>query len=363
MGDLFDYLAWRGDILFSQQPPNDVDALIFTAMSYVDFDDIVSGNVNETIPLQEAVEKVFELPDLIHKVRVKQDLELLNAAAQTQRYRAIELCYYKNVFDIEKETQFAAITYLLDDGSAFLTFRGTDKTIIGWKEDFNMSYQNSIPAQRLARAYVQHFAMESDRILRVGGHSKGGNLAIYAASTVDVGIQDRILEVYNQEGPGFRDYMLEDEGYLRLIPKIRTFLPQSSIFGILMVHKEPCTVFKSRYVGIMQHDPYNWEVMGKEFIILDKLTEDSQFFDNIFDEWLESMTNEERNEFVDTFFDLIMTPDATRLRDILKPQNILTYFKTLHMDEERRKAIGDELSKLVDAAKRSIDKMKPRKEN
>ncbi len=183
-------------------------------------------------------------------------------AAATERFGSIGLCYYKNIFDVEKETQFAAITYMLDDGSAFLTFRGTDKTIIGWKEDFNMAYQNSIPAQRLARAYVQHFAMESDRILRVGGHSKGGNLAIYASSTVDENIQNRILEVYNQDGPGFREYMLEDEGYLRLIPKIHTFLPQSSIFGILMVHKEPCTIIKSRYVGIMQHDPYNWEVMG-----------------------------------------------------------------------------------------------------
>lgn len=358
MADLFDYIAWRGDILFSQLSPNNVDALIFSALSYIDYDDIVPSVPEKTISLRDAAKKVLELPEQERKFRVKKDLDLLNMTAKTERFGSIGLCYYKNVFDVEKETQFAAITYMLDDGSAFLTFRGTDKTIIGWKEDFNMSYQNSIPAQRLARAYVQHFAMESDRILRVGGHSKGGNLAIYAASTVDEAVQKRILEVYNHDGPGFREYMLEDEGYLRMIPKIRTFLPQSSVFGILMVHKEPCTIIKSRYVGVMQHDPYNWEVMGKEFIILDELAGDSQFFNNIFDEWLESMTNEERNEFVDTFFDLIMTPDTTRPRDILKPQNILTYFKTLHMDEERRKTIGSELSKLIDVAKHNIEKMK-----
>ena len=358
MADLFDYIAWRGDILFSQLPPNNVDALIFSALSYIDYDDIVPSVPEKTISLRDAAKKVLELPEQERKFRVKKDLDLLNMTAKTERFGSIGLCYYKNVFDVEKEAQFAAITYMLDDGSAFLTFRGTDKTIIGWKEDFNMSYQNSIPAQRLARAYVQHFAMESDRILRVGGHSKGGNLAIYAASTVDEAVQKRILEVYNHDGPGFREYMLEDEGYLRMIPKIRTFLPQSSVFGILMVHKEPCTIIKSRYVGVMQHDPYNWEVMGKEFIILDELAGDSQFFNNIFDEWLESMTNEERNEFVDTFFDLIMTPDTTRPRDILKPQNILTYFKTLHMDEERRKTIGSELSKLIDVAKHNIEKLK-----
>ena len=358
MGDLFDYLVWRGDILFSQLPLNNVDALVFSALSYIDFDDIVPSEADKCISLREAADRVFELPNKERKFRVKKDLDLLRMAAETERFGSLELCYYKNIFDIEKETQFAAITFRLDDGSAFLTFRGTDKTIIGWKEDFNMSYQNSIPAQRLARAYVQHFAMESDRDLRVGGHSKGGNLAIYAASTVDMNVQDRILEVYNHDGPGFRDYMLEDEGYLRMIPKIHTFLPQSSIFGILMVHKEMCTIIKSRYVGIMQHDPYNWEVIGKDFIILDELAGDAQFFDNVFDEWLESMTNEERNEFVDSFFDLIMTPDTHRPRDIFKPQNILTYFKTFHMEEERRKIVSTELSKLVDAAKHSIEKMK-----
>ena len=358
MGDLFDYIAWRGDISFSEMPPNDVDALIFSALSYIDFDDIVPSSPDGAVSLREAAKRVFELPNNERKFRVKKDLELLNMAAESNRFGSIDLCYYKNIFDVEKETQFAAISYLLEDGSAFLTFRGTDKTIIGWKEDFNMSYQNSIPAQRLARAYVQHFAMESDRTLRVGGHSKGGNLAVYAASTVDPKIQDRILQVYNQDGPGFREYMLEDEGYLRLIPKIRTFLPQSSVFGILMVHKEPCIIIKSRYVGVMQHDPYNWEVMGRSFIVLDELAGDSKFFDNVFDEWLESMTNEERNEFVDTFFDLIMTTDTKRPRDILKPQNILTYFKTLHMDEERRKLVGAELAKFVEAAKHSVEKIK-----
>ena len=358
MRDLFDYLMWRGDILFSQLPPNNVDALIFSALSYIDYDDIVPSVPEKTISLRDAAKKVLELPDQERKFRVKKDLDLLSMAAETERFGSIGLCYYKNIFDIEKETQFAAITYILDDESAFLTFRGTDKTIIGWKEDFNMAYQNSIPAQRLARAYVQHFAMESDRMLRVGGHSKGGNMAIYAASTVDENIQDRILEVFNQDGPGFRDYMLEDEGYLRLIPKIHTFLPQSSIFGILMVHKEPCTIIKSRYVGIMQHDPYNWEVMGKDFIILEELAPGAQFMDKTMDEWLQSMTNEERNEFVDTLFDLVMTKDTVRPRDILKPQNILTYFKTWHMDEERRKKVGTELAKFVDAAKHSIERMK-----
>lgn len=362
MGDLFDYLAWRGDILFSQVPPTPVDALIFSALSYVEFDDIVPENAMYSISLREAAKKVLELPDLDDKFRVKKDMELLNAVVEADRFSSVQLCGYQNVFVPEEETQFAAITYLLNDGSAFLTFRGTDKTLVGWKEDFNMSFQESVPAQRLAKVYLEQFAQLSNCKMYVGGHSKGGNLAVYAASKVEKSIQERILDVYNQDGPGFRDNMLEDEGYLRMIPKIHTYLPQSSIFGVLMEHKEPCTIIKSRFMGIMQHDPYNWEVLGREFIILEEAAPDSRFIDHTIDEWLESMSNEERNEFVDTIFHLIMTPEASRPRDLLKPHNILTYFKTLQMDEERRKVIGLELSKLVDAAKNSVGKMLPAKD-
>ena len=362
MSDVFDYLMWRGDIRFSELPPNSVDALIFSALSYVDFDDIVPADMKFSIPLGDAVRRVFELDNLDDRFRVKKDMELLRVAAETERFSQVDLCFYQNVFDLEEETQFAAVTYLLDDGTAFLTFRGTDKTLVGWKEDFNMSFQESVPAQRLAKNYVESFANASSRPLHIGGHSKGGNLAIYAASKVSEEIQNRILDIYNQDGPGFRDQMLEDEGYLRMLSKIHTYIPQSSIFGMMMERKEPCTIIKSRFVGIMQHDPYNWEVLGKDFIMLEELTPDSQFLDHTIDEWLESMTKEERNAFVDSIFHLIMTPDANRPRDIFKPQNILNYFKEWHVDEDRRKLISTEFTKLMDAAKRNVGKVMPPKE-
>ena len=157
MSDLFDYLMWRGDILFSQLPPNNVDALIFSALSYIDYDDIVPSVPEKTISLREVAKKVLELPEQERKFRVKKDLELLSMAAETERFGSIGLCYYKNVFDVEKETQFAAITYMLDDGSAFLTFRGTDKTIIGWKEDFNMAYQKQFGSKVIGSLGIEHY--------------------------------------------------------------------------------------------------------------------------------------------------------------------------------------------------------------
>lgn len=358
MSDMFDYLTWRGDIRFSQLPLNSVDALIFSTLSYIDYDAIVPENICEGIRLCDAAEILKQKPDLNRRIRVKKDLELLSAAAETERFKNLRLCFYQNIFIPDEDTQFSAVTFLCEDSFAFLAFRGTNKTLVGWKEDFNMAFQDSVPSQRLAKDYVCQFACQNTSQLYIGGHSKGGNLAVYAAAKCGENIQKRICAVFNQDGPGFRENMLEDEGYLRIVPKILTYVPQSSVFGMFMGRKEPSTIIKSKSVSVMQHDPYNWEVRGKNFILLDEFTPDSKFIDSTFDHWLAQMNNEERNAFVDALFRLVMTPDAVRPRDLMRPKNMVTYFKTLQMDEECRKAIGTDLSKLVESAKYTMLKMR-----
>lgn len=358
MSNIFDYLTWRGDILFSQVSPNCVDALIFSALSYINYDDIVSGEAAETITLRETADQMIDVPDIEGRYRVKKDMELLQVAAATERFGRVKMTCYQNIFNTEEETQFAAITFLLDDGTAFLTFRGTDRSLVGWKEDFNMTYQESVPAQRLARDYLRTFALNSRMALRVGGHSKGGNLAVYAAAKNDAEIRNRIIEIYNQDGPGFREAMMKDPGYLDIIPKIHTYVPESSVFGMLLKHKEPFTIIKSKYIGVMQHDPYNWEVLGNAFVLADELAPDSRLFDQTMDDWLVGMTNEERNEFSDTLFHLLMIGDTNQLKDIVRFQNIRAYLKTWHMDDDRRKIISTEMSKLVESAKRAYQKIK-----
>lgn len=358
MSNVFDYLEWRGDVLFSQVPPNSVDALIFSALSYVDYDGIVPEDVYHFKPLREVVQKLFEMPDLDAKIRVDQDKELLLAAAESERFGRAGMCYYKNVFVPEEETQFAAVTFLLEDGSAFLTFRGTDYSIVGWKEDFNMTFQESIPAQRLAEEYVQHFASTTVADFRVGGHSKGGNLSVYAAAKNPKAVQSKIIDIYNHDGPGFTEKMMTDPGYLNIVPKIRTFVPQSSVFGMLLEHQEAYTIVKSKKIGIMQHDPYAWEVLGKGFVVVEQLTVDSRFLDRTMEAWLAEMTTEERNEFVDAVFEMMMEEETSTIKDILKPTRIVSYIKTLKVDEDRRKTISTELQKLIDAAKKARHKLK-----
>ena len=350
MADMFDYLQWRGDILFSQMGVNDVDALIFSALAYVHYEDVVPEHYGSFITVREAALQLLALPDAAQRCRVPNDLTLLQAAAQTERFGRVGMTHYLSVFDPEEDTQFAGVAFMMEDGTAFLAFRGTDNTLVGWKEDFNMSFQESVPAQRLALEFVRSFGFVSKAPMYLGGHSKGGNLAAYAGAKCGEALQDRILRVYNHDGPGFTQTMMTDEGYLRIVPKIRTLVPQSSVFGMLLEHEEPYTVIRSKHIGLLQHDPYTWEVMGGSFIRMDALTADSRFLDRTFKTWLAGMTPEERNEFFDAVFDLLMLENASKPVDILRPQNLKALFQTLHMDEERRNIITSVLLELAQAA-------------
>lgn len=356
MADLFDYLRWRGDILFSQLPPTPVDALIFSALSYIRFQGIIPETPGQRVALADAAGRLLAQPGAEKAGRVKTDLELLRAAADSPRFSQVGLSFYQDVFIPEKDTQFAAVTFLLSDGSAFLAFRGTDNTLVGWKEDFNMSFEERVPAQRLARDYVMRFTAAAPKVpLRLGGHSKGGNLAVYAAAKCTPAVQRRILAVYNQDGPGFTEHMLTDAGYRRIVPKIHTYVPQSSVIGMLLEHEEPYNIIKSTQLGLLQHDLYSWAVMAGGFITVQSLTADSRFIDRTLKNWLAGMTIAERNEFVDTVFDLLMVGDTRSPRDLIRPQNLRAYLKTLQTDEDTRRIIAEELVNLAESARKAFE--------
>ena len=349
---MFDYLKWRGDITFSQVPVNPVDALIFSSLSYIYLEDILPDNPHQWMALSDVVREVFSLPDAVGRGRVKNDLELLKAAAETVRFGRTGMTFCKDVLVPEEETQFAAVTFYLDDGCVFIAFRGTDHSLTGWKEDFNMAFQESVPAQRMAMQYLKDFSLMSSVPMYVGGHSKGGNLAVYAAAKCGEMIQHQIRAVYNHDGPGFTEHMMEDEGYLRIIPKIHTFIPQSSVVGMLLEHEEPYTVVKSKQIGLLQHDPYTWEVLGGNFITMEEITADSKFIDRTLKVWLADLDKDERNDFVDAVFDLLAAGDASETKEIMRPKNVVTYLQTLSTDEDMRKRLSGRIAGLIQAVKK-----------
>lgn len=359
---MFDYLTWRGDIPFSQVPAGPVDALILSTLVYTQFGELITDDPFHPVFLRTAVDGFFALPEPEKKVRDKRDPELLLAAAESPRFRNVGLCFYRDEFIPEEETQFAAMTFLLEDGSAFLAYRGTDYSLAGWKEDFNMSFLDTIPAQRKALTYAEEFCEIFSGPLYFGGHSKGGNLSVFASSKCAPEIQSRIRTVYNLDGPGFGDYLMGDPGYLAMVPKIETYIPQSSIIGMLLEHEEAYTVIRSRQVGLLQHDPYSWELMAGRFLEAEDLSPDNKFLDRTIKNWLSGMTDEERSDFVDTVYELLSTGGAKKTYHLLRPQNIRTMLKTLNTDETIRRTIATELAELVQSARNIQQEMNEEKE-
>ena len=329
MATVFDYLKWRGDLSFSQDPLNPVDGLIFSVLSYIPFVGQAAEKPHEPIALRDAAADFLSLDDYESRVRAKNDAMMLRAAAETARFGGCKMVLYRDEFVPEEETQFAAMTFLLPDGTAFVAFRGTDRSLVGWKEDFNMAFQEAVPAQLLAQDYVREVAAEYGMPLRLGGHSKGGNLAVFAAARSTPDIQQRILEVYNNDGPGFTGYLMGDPGYLAMVPRIKTYVPQSSVIGMLLEHEEPYTIIKSNQVSVLQHDPYSWEVMGPNFVPMQSITADSQFVNQTIKAWIADMDTQERNRLVDALFGLLGTGGIDKALDIFHPRNIRTYIKTL----------------------------------
>lgn len=362
MANVMEYLKWRGDLSFQQDPPNAVDALIFASLAYIQYGGRVEADPHTPVSLRTAAEEYFALEDHEERVRVKNDLDLLHAAAASRRFGFCKIYLYRDTLIPEQETQFAAMTFLLDDGSAFLAFRGTDYSLVGWKEDFNMAFQQTVPAQRLALQYTREVAAEYLAPLRLGGHSKGGNLAVFASARSSPMVQERILEVYNHDGPGFTDYMMGDPGYLAMVPRIKTYVPQSSVIGMLLEHEEPYTVIRSKTVGLLQHDPYSWEVLGREFIPVQEISDNSQFLDSTIKTWFSQMSNQERNQLVDVMFALLGTGGVDNALDIFHPRNTLNYLKTLYTDTNMRNVLSSEFQSLIDAARLTKAKMDAEKE-
>ena len=353
MASMLDYIAWRGDLSFSSSAPNEVDALIFSTLSYIPFRGSVERNPEKPVLLRQAAREFFDIPDPEGYIRTQNDLELLKAAGESQRFGNIRIAEYRKIFIKERDTQFAAVTFLLDDGSIFISFRGTDNTLVGWKEDFSMCFRREIPSQKLAKQYLQDVLMDHSGPVRVSGHSKGGNVAVYAVSQSVPVIRERILEVYNQDGPGFSEAFLEDPGYRQILQILHTQVPQSSVIGMILNRAEPIAIVKSNQSGIMQHDPFSWEVQGNRLVAVDSLSGNSIFLQLTIKNWLLGMDMETRVRMVDMLFDLLTSGDVEVTGDLFQPKNLVACVSRLRSSETIRKYLTEDLTGLFHAAKKA----------
>lgn len=349
MGNLLDYLAWRGDLPLERVPFCPVDGLALSVLSYARFEGMVPEGMSGPVPLGRAAEACLtRFPD-------RREAALLRALADAPRFARMELCRYADRFVPREETQFAALTVFPGDGCAFLAFRGTDGTLVGWKEDFNLSFMDVVPAQLEAAEYVRDLAAVFPGPLRLGGHSKGGNLAVAGACLSAMKVRDRIGEVWSFDGPGLNPYLLGRPGYEELRTRIRSYVPKSSVVGQLLLHEEPYAVVDSSQRGLFQHDPYSWQVLGPDFVRLEEVDAGSRLIDRTLKSWLAGLTNGQRETVVDTLYELLSSGDAKTVKEALEPSNLAhALLSALDADPKDLLTVASSLARLAGAAFRAL---------
>ncbi len=359
MANIIDYALWRGDLPVRQVPLGEVDALILSYLAYMPMDGIVPGEGGaEPVTLRSAALAMLERSereDSPLAYSVKDDRRLLAALAQSERFGTMRLCGFVNRVDGAAGEQFSAVTFLPAAGPALIAYRGTDNTVVGWQEDFNMCFESEVPAQRDAAAYAERMAKALEGGMILGGHSKGGNLAAYAELFVSGGVHERIQAVYNFDGPGFNEEIVASAAFAQRARRAQTFVPQSSIVGVLMENDEVMTVVRSDGMGIFQHNPYTWQVMGGRFIALPERTGSSYFADETVKHWLSSLSPEVRRRAIDGIFEVLGASDGRNVADLFEPRKAMGVLRAAgSMDEQTRRAVEETFRLLGEALGKNV---------
>lgn len=321
MSNLLDYFAWRGDLSFSASPFCEVDNLVLSMLSFVDLTGIVSDSVvGMPLKLSDCYERYsekFPTGERFGQIIPNSTGDSFRLAAGSVRFRDTYVTAFRSETDENAVSQFAAVTFVLPDNSIFVAFRGTDDTLIGWREDFNLSFIHPVVAQTKAVEYLTEVAAVHRGSIRVGGHSKGGNLAVYSAVFAPADVRSRIITAYSNDGPGFTPEVIESPEFKEMQDRICTIVPQSSVIGMLLEHKENITVIESTMGnGLFQHDPFSWSVTGNHFVHLEKLSKQGKRHDIVLSGWLRSMSTEDRRKFTETLFHVLDSTGAKTVSDL-----------------------------------------------
>ena len=360
MPNVFDYLEWRCDIPFASDPFNDVDNLILAELSYAHFDGAVPADGKRT-PLKDVYKTFFEINSREELEKSEDVLArtafLMDGMMEGRRFAGTKISDFVDIVDTDRDMQMSAVTFILEDGTAYIAFRGTDNTVVGWKEDFNMSYLPETGGQREAVAYLNRIGKKLRRPLRVGGHSKGGNFAVYASAFCDKSVRDRIIAVYSNDGPGFRKEVTESEEYRDVIRKVKSIVPESSVIGLLLsseaAHKY---MVASSVKGMLQHDGMTWQVKRNGFVHAEQ-SDFGKFIKATQKDWLSKIDDKSREKYVNALFSLLEATGADTFIE-MKGQKLKSLEQILStakdLSEETQKLLLDITGELIGSGSRTI---------
>lgn len=356
MNNIFDYLRWRGSLTIASAPFCNADAMILALLAYIPFEGIVSDSIENRITIKEASDSFFELERDKGQISQVQDIELIRQMGAMKRFADMELFFYVNETDITVQKQFAAITVAIGNNKYYTAFRGTDNSFVGWKESLDMAFQ-TVPSQSRGVDYIKILKDNIDGGFYIGGHSKGGNIAMYAASFSTSDFQDKILGVFNFDGPGFNGKVLDSKGYLNIRDRLKTFVPQSSVVGMLLEHEDDYAIVHSSQVGFLQHDLYSWEVNVGDFLYLKESTKSGAFISGTLRGWITSLDDTQRGEFISALYSVFSSTKATTIDEFAadwRKNAAIVLSSVGKLDEVTKQTLISSLGLLVRAARQNF---------
>lgn len=349
MGNIISYLRWRGDLPLSEYPFNNVDNLVLSYLSYFDFEEIVPKGENNPITIKDAVCQYMMTRS--HSVNDGMtDIFFLQEIGRAERFCNAKLCDYESILDTEVElTQFCALHIILPDKTEYIAFRGTDNSIVGWQEDFHLGFEVAT-AQKYAVSYLERTIRDENVKYQIGGHSKGGNLALYASMVSKPEIKNKITKIYMNDSPGLCPEVMQKDLYQDIEAKIIKIVPEFSIIGMLFDKATPKIIIKSNADSFMQHDALNWQVQGKDFVVAEKLDAKCISYNEIFERWIGSADVDQKKQFTNDFFGALGAGGATTMMEVAKGgadgfEDILLAMAA--SDRSSKKVVGKLLQSLL----------------
>lgn len=346
--NLFEYVEFNKDNTFNDLPFNDVDNIILSQIAYIPLDGVVEKLYGKKISIENAskllwkkyIKKEISLDAKLYKNVAK----LLKEMGTTKRYKELLLYNYEKIVDDDK--QFGAVTIKLPNNVIYISFEGTDTAISGWKEDAFMTYKFPVPAQTLAAKYLKETVSLFDRKIMIGGHSKGGNLAISAAMKAPFYVRNRIIKIYNNDGPGFLEKEINSDEYKSILSKVRRIIPSESVFGVLLNQSSDLMVIKSSKKKLYQHDPFTWICDGTGFI-KDNLSDYSKNVSIKMNRWLETFNENDRANCILDFFGLIEEERIYDTKEFINVKKIFNIIFRITKMEDKSKVGIKEAIKIV----------------
>ena len=344
MGTILDYLKEYGDYTLAEMPFSEVDSLVICQFAYLKFEGLAPalGEDKPMVSLDD-VKNHADYDHLYADERYREDnTALFMGIYQSQRFHDIRIYNYVNQIDLDTETQFSAVTFRLPNGICYVAYRGTDETIVGWKEDLNLAFSEPVEGQRMSVDYLNRVAENVKGSFYVGGHSKGGNLATYACMNCEEKVRSRIMAIYDHDGPGFRPEVIARSAYEEIKDRIHKTVPRSSLVGMLLSSNSAYRVVESKTIGLAQHNPYTWLIKDDHFQVVDEVYAGRRFLDESLNRWILSLTQEEMHTFVDTFYQVILASGTDNLIDFTA-----NWFQSMQKIGAALKEIDPQTAKVI----------------